>query len=76
MNEFAKVPPTKVIYVYKVWQSKYDEMLSLWVNFKEDHDNIVDDIKSSVSGDKLLISLLLMQDIWMCLLFFLLKGCL
>ena len=26
INEFAKVQPTKVIYVYKVWQSKYDEM--------------------------------------------------
>ena len=28
INEFAKVPLTKVIYVYTVWQSKYDEMLS------------------------------------------------
>ena len=46
INEFAKMPPTKVIYVYKVWQPKYDEMLSLGVNFKVDHDNIVDDIKS------------------------------
>ena len=44
INEFAKVPPTNVIYVYKVWQSKYDEMLSLGVNFKEDHDNIVNDL--------------------------------
>ena len=33
INEFAKVPPTNVVYVYKVWQSKYDEMLSLGVNF-------------------------------------------
>ena len=55
INEFAKVPPTKVIYVYKVWQSKYDEMLSLGVNFKVDHDNIVDDIKSSVTGEPMLI---------------------
>ena len=29
INEFAKMPPTRVIYVYKVWQPKYDEMLSL-----------------------------------------------
>ena len=55
INEFAKVPPTNVIYVYKVWQSKYDEMLSLGVNFKEDHDNIVNDIKLSVSGEPILI---------------------
>ena len=53
--EFAKVPPTKVIYVYKVWQSKYDEILSLGVNFKVVHDNIVDDIKSSVTGEPALI---------------------
>ena len=73
------MPPTKVIYVYKVWQSKYDEMMSLGVNFKEDQDNIVDEIKSNVSGKPILIifddligsshlkrlaiSLLLMQDI-------------
>ena len=49
INEFAKVPPTKV------WQSKYDEMLWLGVNFKIDHDNIVDDIKSNVSGEPTLI---------------------
>ena len=55
INEFAKVPPTNVVYVYKVWQSKYDEMLSLGVNFKVDHDNIVNDIKSSVSGEPMLI---------------------
>ena len=30
-------------------------MLSLGVNFKEDHDNIVDDIKSSASGEPMLI---------------------
>ena len=29
INEFAKVTQYKVIYIYKVWQSKYDEMLSL-----------------------------------------------
>ena len=58
INEFAKVPSTRVIYVYKVWQSKYDEMLSLGVNFKVDHDNIVDDIKSNVSGEPILLSLI------------------
>ena len=59
MNEFAKVPPTKVIYVYKVWQSKYDEMLSLGVNSKEDHDNIVNDNKSNVTGEPTLIILMI-----------------
>ena len=55
INEFAKMPPTKVIYVYKVWQPKYDEMLSLGVNFKEDHDNMVNDIKFNVTGEPTLI---------------------
>ena len=44
-----------MIYVYKVWQPKYDEMMSLGVNFKVDHDNIVDDIKSNVTGEPTLI---------------------
>ena len=30
-------------------------MLSLGVNFKEDHDNIVNDIKSSISGEPMFI---------------------
>ena len=59
INEFAKMPPTKVIYVYKVWQSKYDEMLSLGVNFKEDNDNILNDIKSNVTGEPSLIILMI-----------------
>ena len=33
------MPATKVIYVYKAQQPNYAEMLSLGVNFKEDHDN-------------------------------------
>ena len=55
INKFAKIPPTRVIYVYKVWQPKYDEMLSLGVNFKVNHGNIVDDIKYSVTGEPTLI---------------------
>ena len=30
-------------------------MLSLGVNFKEDHDNIVNDIKSNITGEPTLI---------------------
>ena len=29
IQSFAKQPPTSIIYVYKVWQDKYDEMESL-----------------------------------------------
>merc|ERR1712239_91508 len=65
MNEFTKMPPTNVIYVYKIWQSKYDEMLSLGVNFKEDHDNIVNDIKSNVTGEPILIRFNIIYNIIM-----------
>ena len=27
IHAFAKLPPTKVVYVYKVWQPKYDEIM-------------------------------------------------
>ena len=36
INEFAKMPPTRVIYVYKVWQPKYDEMM----NYKNNPTNL------------------------------------
>ena len=41
--------------MYKVWQPKYDEMMSLGVNFKVDHDNFVNYVKSNVSGEPILI---------------------
>ena len=55
IHAFAKIPPVKVLYIYKVWQPKYDEIVSLGVNFMEDSDNIVNDIKSSVSGQPMLV---------------------
>ena len=55
IHTFAKLPPSNVIYVYKVWQPKYNEMMSLGVNFMEDNNNIVDDIKSTVSGQSILV---------------------
>ena len=29
IHSFSKKPPTLILYVYKVWQDKYDEMESL-----------------------------------------------
>ena len=55
MHTFAKLPPTTVIYVYKVWQPKFDEIRSLGVNFIKDNDNIVYDIKSTVTGQPILV---------------------
>merc|ERR1712082_3626 len=36
INNFSKLPPVTVLYIYKVWQPKYDEIMSLGVNFMED----------------------------------------
>ena len=44
-----------VLYIYKVWQPKYDEIKSLGVNFIEENDNIVKYFKSSVSQQPVLV---------------------
>ena len=36
IESFTKVPPLTIIYIYKVWQSKFDEMKSLVHVFLED----------------------------------------
>ena len=54
-HTFGTLPPRTVIHVYKVWQPKYDEIQTMGVNFMEDNDNIVDDIKCTVSGQPILV---------------------
>merc|ERR1711954_74155 len=55
IHAFAELPPVSVLYIYKVWQLKYDEIKSIGVNFIEDNDNVVNNIKSSVSGQPMLV---------------------
>ena len=55
IHAFSKLPPVSVLYIYKVWQPKYDDIKSLGVNFIEDNDNVVNNIKSSVSGQPMLV---------------------
>ena len=50
IQSFAKQPPTLIIYVYKVWQDKYEEMQSLGVNFIENNEKAVKKIKSVARG--------------------------
>ena len=38
IKSFAKQPPGSIIYVYKVWQNKYEEMESFGVNFMYDNE--------------------------------------
>ena len=54
IDSFVKQPPTLILYVYKVWQDKYDEMGLLGVNFMEDNENVIEKIKSSAQGQPIL----------------------
>ncbi len=55
IQTFAKQPPWLIIYIYKVWQSKFDEMKSLVHVFLEDEENIVNKIKEYANGNPILV---------------------
>ena len=56
IDTFSKPPPKIVIYVYKVWQPKYDEIQTMGVNFMEDSENVVNEIKSYAKGQPMLVT--------------------
>ena len=55
IQTFAKQPPSFIIYIYKVWQSKFDEMKSLVHVFLQDDENIVSKIKEYANGNPILV---------------------
>ena len=55
IQTFAKQPPSQVIYIYKVWQTKFDEMKSVVHIFMQDEKNIIDKIKEYATGIPILI---------------------
>ena len=55
IQTFAKQPPSLVVYIYKVWQTKFDEMTNVVHIFLEDQKNIVDKIKEYATGAPILI---------------------
>ena len=55
LDRFAIQPPSLVIYIYKVWQWKFDEMKSLVHVFLEDDDHIVEKIKQYANGIPILV---------------------
>ena len=57
LNSFCKFPPTNVIYIYKIWQSKFNELLeSGLVNFFiEDQMDLLAAIKQKTFGKPTLI---------------------
>ena len=55
IDTFAKVPPATVLYVYKVWQTKFDEMKILIDEFIQDNDDVVNRIQEKVAGQPIMI---------------------
>ena len=53
IHAFARLPPSKAIYIVKVLEPKHDVLELFSVNFMEDNDNIAINIKSSVSGQSI-----------------------
>ena len=58
ISTFAKEPPETVVYVYKVWQSKFDEMKTCVEYFIEDNDgdeNVVQQLKDIARGQRIFV---------------------
>ena len=57
INSFCKTPPVSVIYVYKVWQEKFEEMKNYVHKFIMDDDCTMDRIKENLFGNSTLLIL-------------------
>ena len=55
IQSFTKYPPQTILYIYKVWQSKFDELKSVVHAFIEDNENILDQIKKIAHGKAILV---------------------
>ena len=55
LGTISKDPPTVIIYVYKTWQWKFDEMKHLVHVFLEDDENVVENIKMYATGQSILV---------------------
>ena len=55
IEAFSKQPPSTIIYVYKVWQTKFDEMRSIVHMFIPDNENIVNQLKELAKGQPIFV---------------------
>ena len=55
IDTFSKDPPETVLYIYKVWQTKFDEMKSVVDGFIEDNENVVQQIKKLALGQRVFV---------------------
>ena len=55
IESFTKEPPETIVYVYKIWQSKFDEMKTVVDLFVEDNENVVQQIKEVSIGQRIFV---------------------
>ena len=55
IDTITKEPPETIIYVYKVWQSKFDEMKNVVHIFMEDSENVIQNIKDVAQGQGIFV---------------------
>ena len=55
IDTFTKDPPETILYIYKVWQSKFDEMKSVVHAFIEDNVNVIQQIREIALGQKIFV---------------------
>ena len=55
IDTFSKDPPETVLYIYKVWQTKFDEMKSVVDGFIEDNENVVKQLKELALGQRVFV---------------------
>lgn len=55
ISTFAREPPETIIYFYKVWQSKFDEMKNLVDIFIQDNVDIMHEIRKISLGQRIFI---------------------
>ena len=55
LHTITKNTPTFIIYIYKTWQCKFDEMKNLVNIFIEDEENVVEKIKEYATGKSILV---------------------
>ena len=55
IDTFCKVPPVVIIYVYKVWQEKFEEMKAYVHKFIMDDDHVMDIVKENLFGSPTLL---------------------
>jgi hypothetical protein len=55
IETFGKDPAETILYIYKVWQSKFDEMKSVVHAFIEDNENIIQQIKEVALGQRIFV---------------------